>query len=349
MAEKNSGAKALDFSTAPAYLKEFLSYSRTIRNLSVNTVNAYYIDLRTFLRFLAYSKSNFDLSETSFNEIRIDSITFEDIAVVTPSTVYDYLYFVTETLENAPSARARKLSSLRAFYHYYTAKTGKLEANPAQDIDIPSLKKTLPKYLTLDESLSLLQSVETSFTTRDYCILTLFLNCGMRLSELVSMNLSDFKDDTIRIIGKGNKERLVYLNGSCVSALEAYITERALLPKLVDRDALFISERQGKRLSARRVEQIVESCLKQAGLGGRGYSPHKLRHTAATLMYQHGNVDMLALKEILGHEHVTTTEIYTHISSAQLKDAVSSSPLAGVRAEKKKKVHLEDDDAEESL
>ena len=191
-----------------------------------------------------------------------------------------------------------------------------------------SPKKALPKYLTAEESIDLLKNIQSDFYERDFCMLTFFLNCGMRLTELVTINMGDFKQDTIRITGKGNKERLVYLNDACLEALDHYKKARAALPNLpADEQALFVSKRTGKRLTARRVEQIVARCLQSAGLSGRGFSPHKLRHTAATLMYQ-GGVDMLALKEILGHESVSTTQIYTHINQERLRAAVKASPLA---------------------
>ena len=190
----------------------------------------------------------------------------------------------------------------------------RLPANPTENISLGSPARALPKYLTRDEAVTLLSNIQSDFYERDYCILTLFLNCGMRLAELVTIDMGDFRDDTIRIVGKGSKERLVYLNDASLDALQRYKKVRTSLPNLVDRDALFVSKRTGKRLSARRIEQIVARCLQSAGLSGRGFSPHKLRHTAATLMYQ-GGVDMLALKEILGHENVSTTQIYTHILS----------------------------------
>lgn len=204
-----------------------------------------------------------------------------------------------------------------------------IRVNPTDDVGIPAQKKRLPKYLSLKEGTELLQSVQSDFYERDYCMITLFLNCGMRLSELVNINVTDIQDDgTIRIIGKGDKERLVYLNEACVKALTRLCDERRKLPNLQDDKALFVSKKTGKRLSARRVQQIVEGCLRAAGLSGKGYSTHKLRHTAATMMYQEGHVDMLALKEILGHAHVSTTEIYTHLGAAQLKEAAKASPFA---------------------
>ena len=219
------------------------------------------------------------------------------------------------------------MSALKGFFNYMCTQVGKLSINPTESISLGAPKKTLPKYLTADESIQLLKNIQSDFYERDFCIITLFLNCGMRLTELVTINLGDFRDDTIRITGKGSKERLVYLTPACLDALEHYTAARASLPNLSDKQALFVSQKTGKRLSARRVEQIVARCLQSAGLSGRGFSPHKLRHTAATLMYQ-GGVDMLALKEILGHESVSTTQIYTHINRQQLRAAVNASPLA---------------------
>lgn len=197
---------------------------------------------------------------------------------------------------------------------------------------MPVQKKRLPKYLSLDESLELLKSVESDFYTRDYCIITLFLNCGMRLSELVGLDVSDYKNDALRLIGKGNKERMVYLNCACTDAINALLDEIAILKNKKYTGALFISKRTGQRLTARRVQQIVSHCLQAAGLSGKGYSVHKLRHTAATLLYQHGKVDLLSLREILGHVDVSTTQIYTHLDSAQLKNAAKSSPLAHINS-----------------
>ena len=319
----------------PVFLREFLNYALSIRNLSPRTVNGYAVDLGTFFRFLRYFRKEVP-QDTDFAEISISGLEFSFVRAITKAEVYEFMYYITRERGNASNTRARKLCSVKAFFRYYVNKKNLLEANPALDIDSPALKKTLPKYLSLEECLELLRSVNTEFTERDYCILTLFLNCGMRLSELVSINLTDFKEETIRIVGKGNKERTVYLTDASKDALQQYFTARAALQNLKDRNALFVSKRTGKRLTARRVEQIVEECLAAAGLAGKGYSPHKLRHTAATLMYRSGHVDMLALQEILGHANVSTTQIYTHISREQLDQAVKSSPLAGVKIKKTK-------------
>ncbi len=323
--------KLYDFSDCPAELQDFLQYLTTVRNLSSNTVNGYSLDLRTFFRYLALQNQNAEFDSDTFSQLPIADISLPQLRAVNSKQIYDYLFFLTRQLTNTPKTRARKLSSLKSFFKYLTTKAHLLKDDPAKTIEIPSLKKSLPKYLTLEESVELLENVSSDFPERDYCILTLFLNCGMRLSELIGIDVGDVKENTIRILGKGNKERLVYLNDSSRASLDQYLAARQQLPVIKDKNALFLSRRLGKRLSARRVEQIVAASLQAAGLSGRGFSPHKLRHTAATLMYQYGNVDMLALKEILGHEHVTTTEIYTHISNTQLQEAVQSSPLARLK------------------
>lgn len=335
------------YSGCPQVVSEFLFYSETIKNQSKRTVQGYFIDLRTFFRFMKY-KRGLVASNIDFKEITIDDIDLSFVASITQMDIYEYLHYVMHNLDNNPNTRARKLSCLKSYFNYLTVKANKLQENPTQNIELPSTKKALPKYLTLDESLDLLQSVEGKHAIRDYCILTLFLNCGMRLSELVSINTADIREETIRIVGKGNKERMVFLNQACLDAIDAYLVDRdGKVYKNKDPDALFLSQ-TGSRLTARRIQKIVEETLQRAGLSGRGYSPHKLRHTAATLMYQHGDVDMLALKEILGHEHVTTTEIYTHISDAQLKNAVNASPLSNIKPPKGKnldhKIGTEEDE-----
>lgn len=323
-------ARHAPYTDVPTDVTAYLRYLETVINRSPRTVNGYYIDLRTFFRFLVRYRG-LAPADQPLEEISAAGLDTSFVAAVTKEEIYEYLYYLTSQRQNQPAARARKLSSIKGFFHYMTAKMGRLPADPSEDISVPAMRKALPKYLSLEESIDLLKNIQSDFYERDFCIITLFLNCGMRLSELVGIDLTDFKDETIRIVGKGDKERLVYLNAACITALRRYIDERAKLPNLRDKNALFVSKKTGKRLGNRRVEQIVGGCLKAAGLDGKGYSPHKLRHTAATLMYRHGNVDMLALKEILGHEHVSTTEIYTHINTQKLQDAVSSSPLARMK------------------
>lgn len=322
-----------DYSDCPALVVEYLQYSETIRGLSARTVNGYYIDLRTFFKFLLWYRGLLP-KELSPQEADISGVDLEFIKSVSKADIYEFLYYATRERENNATTRARKLSSLRGFFKYLSSKTNQLQRNPVEDIETPKRKKSLPKYLSLDESIDLLKNIQSDFYEREACIITLFLNCGLRLSELCNINVSDIKGDTLRVVGKGNKERTVYLNEACLFSIENLILERDKLPNLKDQRALFISKRTGQRLSARRVQQIVNECLAAAGLDGKGYSVHKLRHTAATLMYQHGHVDMLALKEILGHADVSTTQIYTHLDTAQLKQAAASSPLAGVSFEK---------------
>ena len=304
---------------------EYLHYLDFVKLRSPRTVNGYYLDLRGFFRYMMIQWCRVEDTVPPEN-IPLNGITTDDIKKITKRDIFNYLDYARNA-DNGPKARARKLSALKGFFNYMCTQVNKLTVNPTENISLGTPQKALPKYLTENEALELLNNIQSDFYERDYCIITLFLNCGMRLAELVTIDLGDFRDDTIRIIGKGNKERLVYLNDACLNALQHYKKARASLPNLADKDALFVSKRTGKRLSARRVEQIVARCLQTAGLSGRGFSPHKLRHTAATLMYQ-GGVDMLALKEILGHENVSTTQIYTHINREQLKQAVAASPLA---------------------
>ncbi|MEF9969908.1 MAG: tyrosine recombinase XerC [Ruthenibacterium sp.] len=323
-----------DYKDCPDLVIRFLYDNETIRGRSPRTVNGYYMDLRTFFRFLKRHRALVAV-DADFDTIDIRDIDLPFLKSVTTSDIYEFLYYITRERGNSPATRARKLSSLKGFFKYLCNKMKLLEINPTDDIDTPALPKRMPKYLSLREGMELLQSVNSDFYERDYCMLTLFLNCGMRLSELVNINVTDIQDnETIRIVGKGNKERLVYLNDACLSALHSLCEERAKMPNLQDKKALFVSRRTGKRLSPRRIQQIVEACLQTAGLAGRGFSPHKLRHTAATMMYQEGHVDMLALKEILGHEHVSTTEIYTHMGTNQLKEAAQASPFSKVNFEK---------------
>lgn len=312
---------------------EYLHYLDFVKLRSPRTVNGYYLDLRGFFRFMMVQWNRTD-PNTPPEKIDLTQITSNDIAGISKRDIFSYLEYVRNA-SNGAKARARKLSALKGFFGYMCTQVNKIAQNPTENVTLGAPKKALPKYLTENESLSLLNNIQSDFYERDFCIITLFLNCGMRLAELVSINLSDFRDDTIRITGKGSKERLVYLNDACLQALAHYRKARNALPNLKDKNALFVSKRTGKRLTARRVEQIVARCLQSAGLSGRGFSPHKLRHTAATLMYQ-GGVDMLALKEILGHESVSTTQIYTHINQQQLRDAVQASPLSSQKFIEKK-------------
>lgn len=325
---------ATQYSDCPQFLQDFLFYMLTIRGRSPRTVEAYYIDLRTFLRYIKKA-NNPELKNTEPADILIEDVTIDEIRNITLSDVYAFLTYTMSERSNNSKTRSRKVSSIRSFFKYLTTKSGLLEENPVKDLELPSNKKTVPRYLTLEESLELITNIDTKYSERDYCIITLFLNCGMRLSELVGIDLNDIRDNTLRLLGKGNKERIVYLNDACLNSIEAYKKVRITPASGTDRDALFLST-QGRRMSPRRVQQVVKECLSSAGLSGKGYSPHKLRHTAATLMYQHGNVDIRVLKEILGHTNLATTEIYTHVSNKQIENAAKLSPLANVKIDNKK-------------
>lgn len=320
----------------PDYLKEFLIYMETIKGRSSRTVDGYYIELRSFIRFLMI-KNNMVSSDTDYTDIDISVAPFELIKNATKLDAMEFLAEFQTKHQNQAKARSRKVSAIRSFYKYLTVSSGKLIENPMLNLETPKLKKTLPKYLTLEQALELLTNINTNFTERDFCIITLFLNCGMRLSELCGINISDIHDNRLRLLGKGNKERIVYLNNSCLNAINNYLAVLNSGEKIKrsdkEKDALFLNK-NGKRIGARRVEQIVEDCLKQAGLDGMGISPHKLRHTAATLLYQDAGVDIRVLKELLGHESLSTTEIYTHVSNKQIEDASKKSPLGNIKPKK---------------
>lgn len=328
------------YEQASTPIRNFLGYLETTRNKSPSTVEEYFMDLRTFFRFIKLQRGLVP-KDTDFETIPIDDVDMDLIRSVTLTDTYEFFRYARVERHNQAAARARKVSSLKSFFQYLTVKAPesmRLKENPIKELDVPHQRKSLPKYLTLEQSLELLNCVDGPHKERDYCILTLLLNCGLRLSELVGLNGRDIRSDhTMRVVGKGNKERTVYLNQACLDALDRYLAVRAQEAKvIVDREALFLSSR-GKRISPKTVQAMVYANLKKIGLDGQGYSVHKLRHTAATLMYQHGNVDIRALKEILGHENLATTEIYTHIVDEQLQKAVDANPLAHVKPRKEKK------------
>lgn len=329
----------MKFDDCPPYLQEYLDYMTTIKMRSELTVKNYYTDIRLFLRFLKQERGQSGGAE--FDEIRIADVPRELLESVTLSDLLAFLSFTSAERDNHAKARARKAVALRQFFKYLTVKKLWFEVSPAQNLELPSPKKSLPKHLTIEQATELLRTCsafENWEDYRNYCILTFFLNCGMRLSELVGINVSDYtqtvvKDERVtymKILGKGNKERIVYLNPACVSAYEGYLQVR---PASKDK-ALFLS-RRGTRISNRRVQQIIEEKLKQCGLSGMGFSVHKLRHTAATLMYQNG-VDVRVLKEVLGHENLDTTQIYTHVANEQVRNAIGQNPLAGMTIPQKK-------------
>ena len=321
---------------SPMILREYFGYMETIKGKSVRTVEGYFIDLRSFFRYIKLSRGLVD-KDTEFNKISILDVDLDLIESVRLSDVFEFMNYVASVRGNNNNTRSRKCSSIRSFYHYLSSITGQIKQNPVLELGNPKTPKRLPKHLDLQQSIDLLDAVDGPFKERDYCILTLFLNCGMRLSELVGINYGDIRsDNTLIITGKGNKQRVVYLNGACLNAIEAYKRVRPVNGIIYeDRNALFIS-RNRRRISPKTVQWLVKKYLKEINLD-EGYSVHKLRHTAATLMYQQGGVDTRVLKDILGHENLGTTEIYTHLSNDQIKNAINANPLARVDRSKKDK------------
>lgn len=327
----------------PQVLRDFLSYTETVKGKSPRTANEYYLDLRMFFRFLKQKRGL--ANDIPFDEISILDIDIDFIKSITLSDAYDFLMY---TVQDRPKhqnsdcseiglsapARARKVSALRSFFKYLTDKAHLLSHNPLQNLEYPSVRRALPKYLTVDESISLLESVDGPYKERDYCILMLFLNCGLRVSELCGLNISDIKENQIRVLGKGNKERMLYLNDACVDAINAYLPHRIEPNKGAgNTGALFVS-RQKNRIRKTTVEHLVKKYISQAGLDASKFSAHKLRHTAATLMYKNG-VDIRTLQDVLGHENVNTTMIYTHINDANMKEAAARNPLSSFRRSEK--------------
>ena len=330
----------IDREKNPEFLNDFLDYSSTILNKSENTIKEYNYDIAHFLKFIKHKFNLATIKETEeIKEIEINDLTLDTIKNIKLEDIHSFLAYLKNTYRSKPATLARKTASIRVFFHYLCNKSKKIPVNPAQDLESPKLDKRLPKYLTLEQSKELLEVASnpapTSHgnhdnSTRNYAIITLFLNCGMRLSELVNINIKDidFENNKLNVIGKGNKERTIYLNKSCIKAINNYLKDRPKDGvKFASKDALFLSE-QRKRISNRTVQYIVKEELRYAGIDYKKYSVHKLRHTAATLMYKYGNVDIRALQELLGHESISTTEIYTHVDNEQVRNAVESNPLA---------------------
>ena len=324
------------YQDCPQILREFLSYHETIKGQSKRTVAEYYLDVRMFLRFVRLMRNELPVN-TPLEDIPIKDVDLEFVRSISSVEVFDFLSFlandrVPEGSHDEPgigsAARARKLSAIKSFYNYLTVSTKQIRENPVKDIELPKLRKSLPKYLTLEESTALLKAVSGPNQARDFAILMLFLNCGIRRSELVGLNLTDVYEDRIRVVGKGNKERIVYMGSSCRKAIDDYLVERNKIV-LSDNRALFGS-RDKNRISVTAVHRLVKKHLLEAGLDSTQFSAHKLRHTAATLMLSNG-VDLKTLQEMLGHENLNTTQIYTHIESTELKIAAEANPLSKLK------------------
>lgn len=333
--------KSDEYKTFPLVLREYAEYTVVIKGNSEKTVCEYLLDLRTFFRFMITKWDDLDLSMDEFEKLSIKRITEYDVKRVTQKNIIEYLMFAGYQRDNSPTTRMRKLSALRSFFKYAHVKEHIIDVNPTADVDAPKKSSTLPKYLTVEEAVRLIETVkgdtESKTRVRDYAIIVLFLNTGMRLSELVGLNLENLNPEItqLKVLGKGSKERMIYLNKAARSALIDYLRLR-LDPKHVrtSSNAVFLSGREN-RISNKTVQWMVQKYLKMAGLGSKGLSVHKLRHTAATLMYQSGKVDIRVLKDILGHEQLNTTQIYTHVVDRNLEEAVENNPLSDVVLKKK--------------
>ncbi|MGL5820071.1 MAG: tyrosine recombinase XerC [Sarcina sp.] len=320
----------------PDEVEDFLNYLESIKGKSPNTIKAYKSDLKLFFRFMIIHKElAFITNETEFKNLDLSMIDINFIQSIKLRDFYAFLKFLDSERSNHSHAKARKVATLKAFFKFLNTKLKVITINPAEELESPKIEKRHPIYLSLDESISLLQNMDKTDVNyyRDYCILTLFLNCGMRLSELCAITTNKIKGDTLTVIGKGNKERTIYLNDACMQAINNYLPFRDVAKtNLIDRNFLFLS-RIHRKLTPRSVEYLVKKHLQNSNLLQNKLSPHKLRHTAATLMYKYGNVDIRALQSILGHENVSTTQIYTHIDNDRLREAVKSNPLANIKNE----------------
>ena len=329
----------IDYRTqAPQLLRDFLSYHQTIQGHSKKTVDEYFLDLRNFFRYIKLDKGLVD-RKTPLEEISIDDVDIALIRSVKLTDIYSYLSFLSNSrARNAkkpytgvglmPSTRARKVATIRSFYKYLVNKVRILDENPIKELDSPRQKQSLPRFLTLDESIQLLESIDGENMERDFCIIALFLNCGLRISEMVGLNIGDIRGDRLRVLGKGNKERIVFLNVACQNAIEDWLDVRSK-SGAVDPHALFIT-RKHTRITTDGVHYMLKRRFAAAGLDSSKYSAHKLRHTAATLMLQNG-VDVRTLQEVLGHEHLNTTQIYTHVDSDSLRSAAQANPLGNMK------------------
>lgn len=310
--------------TLPPRLTEYINYMLTVKNMSMETIKNYKSEIKMFLRFIKKLRTR---SKDKIELIDISDIDDEFIKRITLNEMYAFMSYVTIERKNGAYARARKISALKSFFKYLESKAKVITQNPARELESPKIDKRNPIYLTFEESKRLLNNISGNHKERNYCIIMLFLNCGLRLSELVGINISNIKEDTLTVIGKGNKERTVYLNESCLEAINDYLEVRVEPDDEEDKDALFVSGKR-KRISKKAVQSFLKKYLVEAELTGKKYTVHKLRHTSATLLYKHGKVDIRVLQQILGHKSVATTQIYTHVDEEQLREAVKSNPLA---------------------
>ena len=325
-----------EFKTFPRFLRDYANYLSGVEGKSEKTICEYLLDLRTFFRFFIMDRDELDLPMDELEKISIKELTMDDVARVDTQMIVNFIAYTRNERKNNSSTRNRKLSAIKSFFRHVHNKKHFIDRNPAADIDGIQKSKTLSKYLTIDEAVRLLEAVnsdtESKTRQRDYSIIALFLNTGMRLSELCGLNLESFDPEItfVKVLGKGSKERIIFLNNAARDAVMSYMRQR-LDPRYIrtSEHAFFLSGRQ-TRISPKTVQWMVNKYLNLAGLGSKGYSVHKLRHTAATLMYQSGKVDIRVLKDILGHEQLNTTQIYTHLVSKNLEEAMDNNPLSDV-------------------
>lgn len=317
------------YSDVPEVLRGYLNYLTVIKGRSPNTVKEYYYDLKKFYKFIFASINN--LSLDNFDKISLTNFDESVLKKVSLNDLYEFMAFINNNHSSNDNYRARKVSCLRSYFNYLYSRLAYIPSNPASNLDSPKIKKRMPRYLTLEESVNFLKSIDGNNQQRDFAMFAVFLSCGLRLSELVGINLRNINFDkrTLRVIGKGNKERLVYLNKMCIDAIQSYLEVRPEVKVHEDMDALFLSSR-GRRISNRMVELLAKKYFNEAGIDAELFSPHKLRHTAATLMYKEGNVDIKTLQELLGHTSLATTQIYTHINNDDLLNAADSNPIANI-------------------
>lgn len=324
----------LEKSKHPKRVIEFLNYLENVKGKSINTIKGYSVDLGLFFKFLKVYKgleNNIELEK--IEEVEISDLGDNFIKNISLSDIYAFLAFLEKVRNNSAYARARKVATLKSFFKFLNSKIKLIDENPTVELESPKINKRHPVYLTLDQSITVLNSMdkENKNYYRDYCILTLFLNCGMRLSELCNIKIEKIKGDTLTIIGKGNKERTVYLNEASIAAIENYLKNRKDLKATEEaKKYLFLSSKY-RPINKRSVEILVKKHIENAGFKDQKYTPHKLRHTAATLMYKYGNVDIRSLQNILGHENISTTQIYTHVDDETLREAVKTNPLANIK------------------
>ncbi len=324
----------LDKSKEQKRVIEFLNYLENVKGKSLNTIKGYSVDLGLFFKFLkVYKGLENNIKLEKIEEVEISDLGDNFIKDITLSDIYAFLAFLEKVRNNSAYARARKVATLKSFFKFLNSKIKLIDENPTVELESPKINKRHPVYLTLDQSITVLNSMDKGNKNyyRDYCILTLFLNCGMRLSELCNIEIEKIKGDTLTIIGKGNKERTVYLNKASIAAIENYLKNRNDLKATEEaKKYLFLSSKY-RPINKRSVEILVKKHIENAGFKDQKYTPHKLRHTAATLMYKYGNVDIRSLQNILGHENISTTQIYTHVDDETLREAVKTNPLANIK------------------